>query len=206
MNRNLFTVALALAVGVSSFTAWAQTSAGPLALPKIDRRPAADDYSRLHGKLTKLPVYKPEAQDPFRNDLRSADLSRLDLFLLRFESRLLRGPESLRRKGNLHPSGHGILCQKKSRRWNRSDSGTGLLPCIRLRFELLDKQAFHGHLDAPFGHISHAHGAGRIREKASLFPWLSFVVFVHQALDGKFRRPLGAVLLPRSGHARNSTG
>ena len=79
MKSHWFALSLTLAVGVGSVTVQAQTLTEPLALPKIDRRPAADDYSRLHGKLTQLPAYDPDAQNPFQNDLRSADLSGLDL-------------------------------------------------------------------------------------------------------------------------------
>lgn len=78
-TKSKFIGLLATAVGVASIAAQAQTSNAPLAFPKIDRRPSADDYSRLHGKVTRLPAYDAEARDPFKNDLRSADLSKLDL-------------------------------------------------------------------------------------------------------------------------------
>lgn len=44
-----------------------------------DRRPAVNDFSRLNGKLTKLPVYEAEGQDPFKNGLRSANPPSHDL-------------------------------------------------------------------------------------------------------------------------------
>lgn len=75
----LFQFTGALTAGVIALTVEGQASDSSLLLPKIDRRPGADDLSRLHGKLTTLPVYDAEATNPFKNDLRSADLSKLDL-------------------------------------------------------------------------------------------------------------------------------
>lgn len=75
----LFGFTGALTAGVIALTVDGQASDSLLLLPKIDRRPAADDLSRLHGKLTTLPAYDAEATNPFKNDLRSADLSKLDL-------------------------------------------------------------------------------------------------------------------------------
>jgi hypothetical protein len=50
----------------------------PLTFPKIDRRPKAADY---HGFKTYStpPRYAPDSTDPFQMDLRSTDLSQLDL-------------------------------------------------------------------------------------------------------------------------------
>jgi subtilisin family serine protease len=48
-----------------------------LAFPKIDRHPAAANYRR--GKLTALPTYDPNSDAPWQMDLRSFDLSSLDL-------------------------------------------------------------------------------------------------------------------------------
>lgn len=78
MKPTLFAVLLAVGFA-SAALARAHASDAPLALPKIDRRPSADDHGRRHNKLTKPPVGNPEARDPFENDLRSADLSALDL-------------------------------------------------------------------------------------------------------------------------------
>jgi len=79
LRNPLFLFAGALSAGLVASTGGARASDSPLLLPKIDRRPAADDYSRLHGKLSKLPAYDSEVRDAFQNDLRSANLSKLDL-------------------------------------------------------------------------------------------------------------------------------
>ena len=79
LKSPLFVFIGALAVALVASTVEVRASDSSLLLPKIDRQPAADDYSRLHGKLSQLPAYDPEAQNPFKNDLRSADLSKLDL-------------------------------------------------------------------------------------------------------------------------------
>ena len=49
----------------------------PAASPRIERRPRAADYRR--GALASLPAYDPKSSNPFQVDLRSRDLSRLDL-------------------------------------------------------------------------------------------------------------------------------
>jgi hypothetical protein len=51
--------------------------AGPVTFPKIDRRPAPYDFQR--GTLGSMPKYDPAKNDSFQVDLRSYDLSRLDL-------------------------------------------------------------------------------------------------------------------------------
>lgn len=51
--------------------------AGPVSLPKIDRRPAPCDLCR--GALESAPTYDPKDLDTFQADLRSYDLSELDL-------------------------------------------------------------------------------------------------------------------------------
>jgi hypothetical protein len=51
--------------------------AGPVTFPKIDRRPAPCDFQR--GALGSMPKYDPANNDSFQVDLRSHDLSRLDL-------------------------------------------------------------------------------------------------------------------------------
>jgi hypothetical protein len=51
--------------------------AGPVTFPKIDRRPAPCDFER--GSLEAAPKYDPKNSDAFQVDLRSYDLSRLDL-------------------------------------------------------------------------------------------------------------------------------
>lgn len=87
MKRNLPESILALAAAVVLGAAQASlgddaSNAAPgsvTSFPKIDRRPAADDYSLLHGKLSKPPVFDPSSRNPFQMDLRSTDLSELDL-------------------------------------------------------------------------------------------------------------------------------
>jgi hypothetical protein len=54
-----------------------EQSAGPVTLPKIDRRPAPYDFCR--GSLESVPKYDPKNLDSFQVDLRSYDLSELDL-------------------------------------------------------------------------------------------------------------------------------
>jgi subtilisin family serine protease len=49
----------------------------PITTPKIERRPAPMDFQR--GALAWVPHYDPESEDPFQIDLRSFDLSGLDL-------------------------------------------------------------------------------------------------------------------------------
>ena len=59
----------------------ALTAAGrrrPLTFPKIDRYPEVADYSR-RGRLDALPRFDPNTSDPWQVDLRSFDLSALDL-------------------------------------------------------------------------------------------------------------------------------
>jgi hypothetical protein len=51
--------------------------AGPVTLPKIDRRPAPYDFCR--GALDAVPRYDPKNSDAFQVDLRSYNLSQLDL-------------------------------------------------------------------------------------------------------------------------------
>jgi hypothetical protein len=51
--------------------------AGSVAFPKIDRRPAPYDFCR--GELEAVPKYDPKNSDSFQVDLRSYDLSELDL-------------------------------------------------------------------------------------------------------------------------------
>jgi hypothetical protein len=51
--------------------------AGPVTFPKIDRRPAPCDFCR--GALESVPKYDPKNLDSFQVDLRSYDLSELDL-------------------------------------------------------------------------------------------------------------------------------
>ncbi len=53
------------------------TSVEPVALPRIDRRPDAADFGR--GIMGSTPAYDPASPNPFQVDLRSYDLSRLDL-------------------------------------------------------------------------------------------------------------------------------
>jgi hypothetical protein len=50
---------------------------GPVVFPKIDRRPAPYDFCR--GALDVVPKYDPKNSDSFQVDLRSYDLSELDL-------------------------------------------------------------------------------------------------------------------------------
>jgi subtilisin family serine protease len=49
----------------------------PMTTPQIDRRPAPVDFQR--GPLAWVPHFDPESEDPFQVDLRSYDLSGLDL-------------------------------------------------------------------------------------------------------------------------------
>jgi hypothetical protein len=53
------------------------TAAWALELPKIDRQPAAVNWQR--GKLVALPHYDPNSTNPFQVDLRSYDLTGLNL-------------------------------------------------------------------------------------------------------------------------------
>lgn len=55
----------------------ATVTQGPIVFPKIDRDPAAQGY--LRGVLTELPKYDPNSDDFWQMDLRSYDLSKLDL-------------------------------------------------------------------------------------------------------------------------------
>ena len=50
----------------------------PITFPKIDRHPAAADYSGMN-QYSSLPKYDPNSQNPLQMDLRSTDLSHLDL-------------------------------------------------------------------------------------------------------------------------------
>jgi len=50
---------------------------GPVTFPKIDRHPQPADFNR--GEMTALPTYDPNSTDPWQIDLRSYDLSALDL-------------------------------------------------------------------------------------------------------------------------------
>lgn len=50
----------------------------PIQFPKIDRYPTAADYSGMN-QYSSLPKYDPNSQNPLQMDLRSADLSELDL-------------------------------------------------------------------------------------------------------------------------------
>ncbi|UCE47255.1 MAG: S8/S53 family peptidase, partial [Phycisphaerales bacterium] len=50
---------------------------GPIMFPKIDRRPKPEKWRR--GEKKSLPKYNPDSTDPFQVDLRSYDLSKLDL-------------------------------------------------------------------------------------------------------------------------------
>ena len=54
-----------------------ESAAGFLAKAKIDRRPSPQNYGR--GKLEVMPKYAADSQNPFEVDLRSYDLSGLDL-------------------------------------------------------------------------------------------------------------------------------
>ena len=69
----LVTLLVSCAAPVSS-------TAIPTALPdsKIDRYPKPDDYRGLN-VYTKLPAYDPNSTDPWQMDLRSSDLTKLDL-------------------------------------------------------------------------------------------------------------------------------
>jgi hypothetical protein len=53
------------------------TASGPVTFPKIDRHPAAADYYR--GEMTTIPTYDPDSGESWQMDLRSFDLSKLDL-------------------------------------------------------------------------------------------------------------------------------
>jgi hypothetical protein len=53
------------------------TGSGPVTFPKIDRHPAAADYYR--GEMTAVPTYNPDSGESWQMDLRSYDLSKLDL-------------------------------------------------------------------------------------------------------------------------------
>lgn len=59
--------------------AFGQASRPSLTLPKIDRRPAAEDYSRFRKAPTTLPAFDPNSTNPFQMDLRSTDVSGLAL-------------------------------------------------------------------------------------------------------------------------------
>lgn len=50
----------------------------PITFPKIDRHPATADYSGMN-QYSSLPKYDPYSQNPLQMDLRSTDLSKLDL-------------------------------------------------------------------------------------------------------------------------------
>jgi subtilisin family serine protease len=69
--------ALAVVLLACSWHAAAGDEPSLLGPPKIDRRPAAPEYSP--GKLTRIPKYDPDSGNPFQLDLRSAVLSELDL-------------------------------------------------------------------------------------------------------------------------------
>jgi len=64
----VFVSGMMLAVGAGGST---------VEFPKIDRRPAADHWNQ--GKLAAVPHYSPGSQNSFQVDLRSCDLSGLDL-------------------------------------------------------------------------------------------------------------------------------
>ncbi len=49
----------------------------PIVFPKIDRHPTAADYYR--GEMPNVPVYDPDSDEGWQMDLRSFDLSKLDL-------------------------------------------------------------------------------------------------------------------------------
>ena len=51
--------------------------AGPVTFPKIDRRPAPCDFHR--GRLRTMPNFNPQNRSSFQVDLRSYNLSQLDL-------------------------------------------------------------------------------------------------------------------------------
>lgn len=76
IQRRLVRFAILLA---SSSAAFAQASSAPHKPPKIERRPPPADYSRMYGKPTSLPAFDAGSKDPFQMDLRSTDLSGLDL-------------------------------------------------------------------------------------------------------------------------------
>lgn len=63
----------------AALPAFGQTSRPSLTLPKIDRRPAAEDYSRFRKTPTTLPAFDPNSTNPFQMDLRSTDVSGLEL-------------------------------------------------------------------------------------------------------------------------------
>ncbi len=71
-------IALTLCFTVHSSVA-GEASNTSLVLPKIDRWPAAADFSEFRGKPDKPPRFNPDSNDPFQMDLRSLDLSNLDL-------------------------------------------------------------------------------------------------------------------------------
>ena len=58
-------------------TAEEASSESPIVFPKIDWNPMPMNFQR--GKLAAIPAYDPDSQDPFKMDLRSYDLSGLDL-------------------------------------------------------------------------------------------------------------------------------
>jgi len=60
-----------------TYTPTAASSSVPIVFPKIDRHPAATNYGR--GALPSMPTYDPNSEDPWQVDLRSFDLSTLDL-------------------------------------------------------------------------------------------------------------------------------
>jgi hypothetical protein len=54
-----------------------KSESGQIAFPKIDRRPPPVNFHR--GGMTAIPTYDPNSDDPWQMDLRSYDLSALDL-------------------------------------------------------------------------------------------------------------------------------
>ncbi len=51
-----------------------------LRLPKIDRQPAPTSWAKWgRGKITRIPRYDPNSENPFQVDLRGYDLSQIDL-------------------------------------------------------------------------------------------------------------------------------
>ncbi len=77
----LFVVILSLSAcdspSIPRVPTWPVPSSVPLVFPKIDRRPAPANWQR--GALTTPPTYNPNLDIAWQVDLRSYDLSRLDL-------------------------------------------------------------------------------------------------------------------------------
>lgn len=109
----LILVLIALTTG--AVKAAGGNEAEPPVLPKIDRHPKPADFKR--GRLQTLPKHQPGSSNPFEVDLRSYDLSELDmssaaddLVFGSFDDRMIWLPQGLWRKSSRNTAPRA-LCQ-----------------------------------------------------------------------------------------------